>query len=162
MTTPSAPGPAQQSEPPPPSPTRGAPTLQKLGMRAAVALYRWTGGAVGGRVGRESVLLLTTTGRKSGQRRTVPVSYFEEGSTLFVIASNAGWESHPAWYLNLVANPNAEIEIKRSRRPVTARVATPQEREHLLAYVAIQNPRRNERIPTTRQIPVVILEPVLA
>ena len=113
-------------------------------------------------MGRESVLLLTTTGRKSGQRRTVPVSYFEEGSTLFVIASNAGRENHPAWYLNLVANPNAEIEIKRSRRPVTARVATPQEREHLLAYVAIQNPRRNEQIPTTRQIPVVILEPVLA
>lgn len=129
-------------------------------MRAAVSLYRLTGGAVGGRVGPERVLLLTTTGRKSGQRRTVPVSYFDEGSTLFVIASNAGRESHPAWYLNLTADPDAEIEIKRSRRQVTARVATPQEREHLLAYVATQNPRRSEQTPTTRQIPVVILQPV--
>jgi deazaflavin-dependent oxidoreductase (nitroreductase family) len=132
----------------------------KIGMRAAVSLYRLTGGAIGGKVGPERVLLLTTTGRKSGQRRTVPVSYFEDGSTVFVIASNAGRESHPAWYLNLSAHPNAEIEIKRSRRPVTARVATPEERERLLAYVTTLNPRRNERTPTTRQIPVVILHPV--
>jgi F420H(2)-dependent quinone reductase len=148
MTTPSTP-PA----------SRGAPALMKLGMRAAVSLYRLTGGAIGGRVGPEPVLLLTTTGRKSGQRHTVPVSYFEDGSTLFVIASNAGRENHPAWYLNLSAHPRAEIEIKRSRRQVTARTATPEEREHLLAYVATQNPRRNEQTPTTRQIPVVILDP---
>jgi deazaflavin-dependent oxidoreductase (nitroreductase family) len=159
MSTPTTPEPAQPSNSSPPPAARGAPALMKLGMRAAVALYRWTGGAVGGRVGPESVLLLTTTGRKSGQRHTVPVSYFEEGLTLFVIASNAGRESNPAWYLNLVANPSAEIEVKRSRRRVTARVANPQEREHLLAYVATQNPRRNERTPTTRQVPVVILEP---
>jgi len=158
MTTPTTPEPTPPSDSSSPPAARRAPALMKLGMRAAVALYRWTGGAVGGRVGPEAVLLLTTTGRKSGQRHTVPVSYFEEGSTLFVIASNAGRESHPAWYLNLVSNPGAEIEIKRSRRRVTARVASPQEREHLLAYVATQNPRRNERTPTTREIPVVILE----
>jgi deazaflavin-dependent oxidoreductase (nitroreductase family) len=120
----------------------------KLGLRAAVSLYRLSGGAIGGRVGPEPVLLLTTIGRRSGRRHTVPVSHFEEGSTLFVIASNAGRESHPG----------AEIEMKRTRRQVTARVATPQERVHLLAYAATQNPRRSERTPTTRQIPVVILE----
>jgi F420H(2)-dependent quinone reductase len=155
MTTPTTP------ESTPPSP-RGASPLMKIGMRAAVSLYRLSGGAIGGRVGPEPVLLLTTIGRKSGQRHTVPVSYFEEGSTLFVIASNAGRESHPAWYLNLTAHPDAEIEVKRKRRQVTARVATTQEREHLLAYAATQNPRRNEQAPTTRQIPAVILEPLTA
>jgi deazaflavin-dependent oxidoreductase (nitroreductase family) len=132
----------------------------KFGMRAAVSLYRLTGGAIGGRVGPESVLLLTTTGRKSGQRHTVPVSYYEDGRTLVVIASNAGRENHPAWYLNLTAHPDAEVEIKRARRRVTARTATPEERERLLAYVATLNPRRNERTPTPRQIPVVFLVPV--
>jgi F420H(2)-dependent quinone reductase len=157
MTNPNTPEPTRSSDSTP-SATRGAPALMKFGIRAAVSLYRLTGGAIGGRVGPEKVLLLTTTGRKSGQRRTVPVSYFEDGSTLFVIASNAGRESHPAWYLNLTSHPNAEIEIKRSRRQVTARVARPEERERLLAYVATQNPRRSEQTPTTRQIPVVILD----
>lgn len=149
MTTPNG--------PPAPRPT---PMLMKLAMQTAVSLYRLTGGAIGGRVGPEQVLLLTTTGRRSGQRRTVPVSYFEEGSTLFVIASNAGREHHPAWYLNLTVHPDAEIQIKRSRRQVTARVATSEERDHLLAYVATQNPRRSEQTPASRQIPVVILQPV--
>jgi deazaflavin-dependent oxidoreductase (nitroreductase family) len=134
----------------------------KLGLRAAVSLYRLSGGAIGGRIGPESVLLLTTIGRKSGQRHTVPVSYFEDGSTLFVIASNAGRAFHPAWYLNLTAHQDAEIEMKRRRRQVTTRVATPQEREHLLAYAATQNPRRSEQTPTTRLIPVVILQPLTA
>jgi F420H(2)-dependent quinone reductase len=150
MTTPSSPSPS----------SHGAPALLKFGMRVAVSLYRLTGGGIGGRVGPERVLLLTSTGRKSGQRHTVPVSYFEDGSTLFVIASNAGRQSHPAWYLNLTAHPGAEIEIKRSRRQVTARTATPEEREHLLAYAATQNTRRSEQTPTSRQIPVVILDPV--
>jgi F420H(2)-dependent quinone reductase len=159
MTTPSNPEPKRSSDSTPPA-SRGAPAVVKFGMRAAVSLYRLTGGAIGGRVGPERVLLLTTTGRRSGQRHTVPVSYFEDGGTLFVIASNAGRESHPAWYLNLTAHPDAEIEIKRSRRQVTARTATPEERERLLAYVATQNPRRSEQTPTTRQIPVVILDSV--
>lgn len=159
MTTPNTPEPTRSSDSTP-STARGAPALMKFGMRAAVSLYRMTGGAIGGRMGPERVLLLTTTGRKSGQRHTVPVSYFEDGSMLFVIASNAGRESHPAWYLNLTSHPNADIEIKRSRRQVMARVATPEERERLLAYVATQNPRRSEQTPTTRQIPVVILDPV--
>jgi F420H(2)-dependent quinone reductase len=161
MTTPGDPEPTRSSDATSPA-SRGAPALTKFGMRAAVSLYRLTGGAIGGKVGPERVLLLTTTGRKSGQRHTVPVSYFEEGGTLFVIASNAGRESHPAWYLNLSAHPDVEIEIKRARRQVSARTATPEERERLLAYVATQNPRRNERAPTTREIPVVILDPVAA
>ena len=144
-----------------PSPStrpRRTSAMARWGIQAAVALYRLTGGAIGGRVGPERVLLLTTTGRKSGQRRTIPVSYFEDGSTLFVIASNAGREYHPAWYLNLSAQPQAEIQIRREHRPVRAREASPEERTRLLAYASAQNPRRDEPSPTTRAIPVVILQ----
>jgi len=144
---------------PPPGPPRRTPALMKMGMQAAVFLYRLTGGAIGGRVGPEQVLLLTTTGRKTGQRHTIPVSYFQQGATLFVIASNAGREQHPAWYLNLTAQPQAELQIKRERRRVLARVASPDERERLLASVAATSPRRGEPTTTTRQIPVVILHP---
>ena len=141
---------------------RQTAAMQRWGIQAAVALYRLTGGAIGGRVGPERVLLLTTTGRKSGQRRTIPVSYFEDGSTLFVIASNAGRDYHPAWYLNLSALPDAEIQIRRQHRHVRAREASPEERIRLLAYASSQNPRRDEAGPTTRAIPVVILQPVSA
>jgi deazaflavin-dependent oxidoreductase (nitroreductase family) len=141
------------------SPHRTA-AMERWGIQAAVALYRLASGAIGGRVGPERVLLLTTTGRKSGRRRTIPVSYFEDGSTLFVIASNAGRAYHPAWYLNLSAHPQAEIQIRRKQRHVQARKASPEERARLLAYASSQNPRRNEAIPTTRAIPVVVLQPV--
>jgi F420H(2)-dependent quinone reductase len=134
--------------------------MERWGIQAAVALYRLTSGAIGGRVGPERVLLLTTTGRKSGQRRTIPVSYFKDGSTLFVIASNAGRAHHPAWYLNLSVHPEAEIQIRREHRQVRAQEASPEERAHLLTYAASQNPRRDETRPTTRAIPVVILQPV--
>jgi F420H(2)-dependent quinone reductase len=144
---------------PSPRPPRTS-ALERWGIQTAVALYRLTRGAIGGRVGPERVLLLTTTGRKSGQRRTIPVSYFEDGSTLFVIASNAGRAYHPAWYLNLNAHPDAEIQIRREQRHVRAREASPEERARLLAYASSQNPRRDERSPTTRAIPVVILQPV--
>ena len=136
--------------------------MERWGIQAAVALYRLTGGAIGGRVGPERVLLLTTTGRKSGQRRTIPVSYFEDGSTLFVIASNAGREHHPAWYLNLSAQPEADIQIRRDHCHVRAREASPEERTRLLAYASSQNPRRDEPGPTMRAIPVVILQMVSA
>ncbi|HLY32846.1 MAG TPA: nitroreductase/quinone reductase family protein [Ktedonobacterales bacterium] len=144
---------------PRPAPPPHTSALMKSALRMTVFLYRLTGGAIGGRVGPESVLLLTTIGRKSGQRHTIPVSYFEDGATLFVIASNAGREQHPAWYLNLVAHPQAEVEIKRDRRSVLARVASSEERERLLAYAVAKSSQRAEPTATTRQIPVVILQP---
>jgi deazaflavin-dependent oxidoreductase (nitroreductase family) len=132
--------------------------MQRAAMRVAVALYRLSGGAIGGRVGPERVLLLTTTGRKSGRPHTIPVSYFEHEATLIVIASNAGRESHPAWYLNLTAQPRCDIQIGRERRAVIARTAGPEERERLLTAVIARAPQRAERQPETRQIPVVILD----
>jgi deazaflavin-dependent oxidoreductase (nitroreductase family) len=94
-------------------------------------VYRLTGGRVGGRVGKAPVLLLTTTGRKSGQKRTTPVVYLDDGERVTIINTNAGHEKVPAWSLNLKADPAAEIEIGRERRAVVARIAEGDEREDL-------------------------------
>src|SRR3954463_9714792 len=80
--------------------------------KANVPLYRLSRGRIGGRVGRAPVLLLTTTGRKSGAARTAPVLYMRDGERLVVIGSNAGNARAPAWALNLRATPEAEVEVR--------------------------------------------------
>ncbi len=94
-------------------------------------LYRLSGGRIGGKVGRAPVLLLTTTGRKSGEPRTAPVVYLADGNNVVLINTNAGNAKIPAWSLNLEANPEAEVEVGRKRRPVRARIAEGTERETL-------------------------------
>ena len=94
-------------------------------------LYRLSGGRIGGRVGKAPVLLLTTTGRKSGQKRTAPVVYLRDGERFVVINTNAGNAKVPAWSLNLAADPEAEVEVGRRRLPVRARVAEGEERVEL-------------------------------
>jgi F420H(2)-dependent quinone reductase len=94
-------------------------------------LYRLSGGRIGGKVGRAPVLLLTTTGRKSGQPRTAPVVYLADGNNVILINTNAGNAKIPAWSLNLEANPEAEVEVGRKRKPVRARVAEGEERADL-------------------------------
>jgi F420H(2)-dependent quinone reductase len=96
-----------------------------------VPLYRASGGRIGGRVNRAPVLLLTTTGRKSGQKRTAPVVYLRDGENVVVINTNAGNTRVPAWSLNLKANPEAEVEVGRRRYPVRARIAEGDERTEL-------------------------------
>jgi deazaflavin-dependent oxidoreductase (nitroreductase family) len=99
--------------------------------RLNTPIYRLSGGRVGGRVNRAPVLLLTTTGRRSGQRRTAPVVYLKDGERLVVINTNAGNDKVPAWSLNLAADPEAEVEIGRRTIPVLARVAEGEERADL-------------------------------
>ncbi len=106
-----------------------------------IPLYRLSGGRIGGHVGDAPVLLLTTTGRKSGQQRTAPVVYMRDGETaagegangerLVVIGSNAGHSNEPAWSLNLKANPEAEVEVGRKHSQVRARIAAGEERAEL-------------------------------
>jgi len=79
--------------------------LTRLIAAVNLALYRLTGGRLGGRFGRIRILLLTTKGRRSGRRRTQPLLYVEDGAALAVVASNWGNRRHPAWYLNLQADP---------------------------------------------------------
>jgi F420H(2)-dependent quinone reductase len=94
-------------------------------------LYRLTGGRLLGKVNRAPVLLLTTTGRKSGRKRTAPVVFLADGESVTVINTNAGHEKVPAWSLNLKAKPEAEVQIRSETRPVVARIAEGEEREDL-------------------------------
>jgi F420H(2)-dependent quinone reductase len=108
----------------------GAKGLRLVG-KLNVPLYRLSRGRVGGRVGKGPVLLLTTTGRKSGQPRTAPVLYLADGDSYVVINTNAGNAKVPAWSLNLRSNPDAEVEIGRQRVKVRARLAEGEERADL-------------------------------
>ncbi|MBS1679697.1 MAG: nitroreductase family deazaflavin-dependent oxidoreductase [Actinobacteria bacterium] len=108
----------------------GARGLRWAG-RLNVPLYRLSGGRVGGKVGDGPVLLLTTTGRRSGQPRTAPVLYLERGEAMILIDTNGGNEKLPGWSHNLKAMPAAEVQIGRRKVEVTARVARGAEREQL-------------------------------
>jgi F420H(2)-dependent quinone reductase len=94
-------------------------------------IYRLSRGRVGGKLGKAPILLLTTTGRKSGQPRTAPILYLADGDRFVVINTNAGNEKTPAWSLNLRANPEAEVEVKGQRTMVRARLAEGKERADL-------------------------------
>ena len=96
-----------------------------------VPLYRLTRGRMFGRIADSPIVLLTTTGRKSGQRRTAPVIFMRDGDSIVVIGSNAGNSRPPAWSLNLVANPEADVQVGGDRWPVRARVAKGEERAAL-------------------------------
>ncbi len=137
----------------------GARGLRWTG-RLNIPLYRLSHGRIGGRINRAPVLLLTTTGRKSGQPRTAPVVYLADGESLVVIGSNAGHSRTPAWSLNLKANPDAEVEVGRERRPVRARVAEGEERVELWRKHNEQYSGFDEyEARTDRDIALFVLEP---
>ena len=127
-------------------------------MRTAVWLYRSSGGKIGGKMFGAPVLLLTTTGRKSGRSWTVPVMYQTEGDGWVVIASYAGKPRHPAWWLNLRAQPDASVQIGRETYPVTAVETTGEDRERLWRRMADMYKGYDEYArKTTRKLPVVLL-----
>ena len=125
------------------------------------AIYRLSGGRIFIRSLGCPVILLTTTGRKSGQPRTAPIFGFQEGQSIIVVPSNAGKEHDPSWYLNLRANPQAQIQLGRKTWRVRAREATDQERERLWPFLVSQyGGYQVYRERTDWQFPVLILEPV--
>jgi len=125
------------------------------------AVFTASGGRVGGRVMRMPVVMLTTTGRKSGKRRTTMLtSPVQEGENVVLVASYGGDDRHPTWYLNLRDDPDVEITIGGRHRHMRARVATPEERGALWPrIVEVYRDYGNYQTRTTREIPVVILEP---
>jgi len=144
------------------------PKIIKLMSQVNTAVYRWTGGLLGStwRVGSAfpwgiPVLLLTTIGRKSGQPRTLPLIFIEEGDHIIIVASRGGLPSEPLWYKNLVANPECDVQIKRRKLKAKARTASPEEREALWPKLVAHYPDfASYATWTDRIIPVVILEPV--
>ena len=128
---------------------------------AHVLLYRLTRGRVGGRAARLPVLLLTTTGAKSGKRRTVPLCYLRDGPSYVVIGSNSGMRRHPGWCINLRKTPQALVQMGSARQRVRAEEAGPADRERLWAQVVARSPLYGTyQGRTTRQIPLVVLRPV--
>jgi len=134
-----------------------------------VELYRtdpekarlWDSTHVGG-PGVLPTLLLTTTGRKSGQPRHSPLIYGEAGDSYVIIASKGGWPTHPHWFRNLEEHPECDLQVGARKVRARARVATGAERERLWKQLAALYPPYDEyqKSAGKRQIPVVVLDPI--
>lgn len=129
-----------------------------------VAIYRWSGGKVGGHfpgLPHARILLLDHTGAKSGTRRTSPVMYHEDGNVIAVAASKAGQPTNPAWFHNLIANPDTTIQLGAVVRNVHARVAADEERDRLWQEFIERYPGYDffQQHAKGRKIPIVLLEP---
>ena len=121
-----------------------------------------SGGRAGWNLSNMPVLELTTTGRKSGAPRTVMLtSPLQDGSTIVVVASRGGDDKPPAWLLNLQDNPDVEVALKgKAKRPMRARVATPEERARLWPRVTAEHKNyAGYQTKTTREIALVLIEP---
>jgi deazaflavin-dependent oxidoreductase (nitroreductase family) len=140
---------------------RAWPLLRRV-MKGHTTAYRLTGGVVGHRFpGLPPMLLLEHVGAKSGQRRTSPLAYTEDGNQLVLVASKGGHPKNPAWFYNLKANPDAIVQVGSRRRTVHARVARPEERGRLWSRVVDTYSGFAEyQERTEREIPLLVLEPV--
>jgi len=136
-------------------------------LRRAMGLHTWLYRVSGGRIGhdvpgvRGKMLLLDHVGAKSGTKRTSPLLYFADGDDVVVVASKGGYPKHPAWYHNLMANPDTAAQIGTDHRLVHARLATPEERERLWPE-AVRMYHGYEGYAARskgREIPLVVLEP---
>jgi deazaflavin-dependent oxidoreductase (nitroreductase family) len=127
--------------------------------RDLISEFRASGGQLGGVFAGSPLLLLTTTGRKSGRRHTIPVLYTRDGDQYVVLASKAGAPTNPSWYHNLLAQPRAIVELGDQTFEVVATVVAGTERERLFAQHARQLPIYAEyQHQTTRAIPVLVLQ----
>jgi deazaflavin-dependent oxidoreductase (nitroreductase family) len=132
---------------------------QKDYNRQLIEEFRATRSTNGEPLNGRPVVLLTTTGARSGQRRTTPLMCIRSGDHLFVIASNAGAPRHPDWYYNLVAHPGVTVEVGAETFDATAVVIEGPERERLWAWIVEKYPFFGEhQAKISRQIPVIALE----
>ena len=140
---------------------RAWPLLNRL-MKGHTLAYRASRGLLGHRFppGLPQTLLLDHVGAKSGERRTSPLVYAEDGNQLVLVASKGGNPKNPAWYHNLKANPDTTVQVGSQRREVHARVARPEERGRLWdKAVAVWGGYEDYQKRTDREIPLVVLEP---
>lgn len=136
-------------------------TIQRIGLNVHQWLYDATDGRIGASIGGRPMLLLRHVGRKTGQKRTSALLYVPDGDNYAVIASKGGDPKHPAWYHNITANPEVEIQIGRTTIPVRVHVAEGEERERIWKKADEINKGGYEQYQakTDRKIPVVVLEP---
>ena len=134
--------------------------LFKFAVGIHATIFRLTGGRVGASIGGMRILILTTTGRRSGKAHDVLLGYLIDGDSYVVIASYGGSARNPDWYLNLVSEPRAFVQVKRHRIAVTAHMAGRVDRERLWAQLVAKAPiYQKYQDRTTRQIPMVLLTP---
>lgn len=134
--------------------------MAKTFMRLMVWLYRRSGGRIGGTMFGMPVLVLTTTGRRTGKPWSNPLGYQRDGDGYVIVASNGGADRHPGWWLNLRKTPDASIQIGRDVVPVTATRVTGPERERLLGLmIAVYQGYAKYEAKTSRKIPVIRLAP---
>jgi deazaflavin-dependent oxidoreductase (nitroreductase family) len=127
--------------------------------RQTIEEFRANGGKVGGMWEGRPLLLITTTGAKSGQRRTTPTKYLRDGDRLLIFASKRGAPTNPDWYHNVVAHPQVTVEVGTETYEATATILTGEERDRLFARQAELYPQFGEyQAKTTRKIPVIALE----
>ena len=136
----------------------GATGLRWTG-KLNVPLYRASGGRIGGRVGRAPVLLLTTTGRKSGETRTTPLIHRVDDGRWIVVASKGGAPEHPGWFLNLSEDPDVEIQVRDEVIPARASVVGDDEHDRIWSLMTEVWPDYDSyQEKTDRRIPLVALE----
>jgi deazaflavin-dependent oxidoreductase (nitroreductase family) len=132
--------------------------MKRIG-KLHVGVYRSTFGLVGGRIDGLDIMLLTTIGKKSGEKRVVPLPFFRDGKRFVLIASFGGNAKNPAWLNNLTANPDVHIQVGFRRMKARATVADSQERDRIWSEITRAYPRYLEyQKKTDRQIPVVVIE----
>ena len=119
-------------------------------------LYQVSGGRLGARMGWIDVALVSVIGRKSGKQRTVPIACYPYRDSIAVSASNSGLDSHPAWYLNMKANPEVSVQVGRERFQAIAEEVPDEEREALWASIVEINHHQGEYLEkTSRKIPLL-------
>lgn len=134
--------------------------LTSMFIQLNVSLYRLTNGVLGGRLGSSRVLLLTTTGRKTGKQRTVPLRYLREGEAYLIAASNWGKEQPPAWWHNLQAQPVVTIQVMNQHLTVRAETASPEQYDRLYQkFIEADSRFARYRETAQRRIPVIVLHP---
>jgi len=135
-----------------------------IGLRALAAhqfIYEITGGRIGERLGREPVLLLRTSGRKTGRPRTAALLYYRDHDRYVVVGSKGGSDAPPAWLLNLAVTPDVGVQVGTKRFRAAARVASPEEQLRLWPEVTKLSPQYDRyQSQTRRAIPLVILTPL--
>ena len=140
--------------------SRPARLALRMGTGVHSGVYRATGGKLFGRMGKSPILLLNTMGRKSGKKRTTPLLYVMDGEGFVNIASKGGAPTHPAWYLNLIANPDATVEVGDREVRVRAEEVHGEDKTRLWQKMVEMYPTYDDyQTKTEREIPLLLLRP---
>ena len=135
--------------------------LIKLFMDLNAFLIRLTNGRIGGKLGTQTILLLETIGRKTGQPRVIPIAYFFHEGVYLIVASNWGKDKDADWYLNLLKTPRAKLTVIGKTIPVEAHTAQGDEYARLWKFATERHPPYlNYQKMTSRHIPIVVFQPI--